>query len=175
MTQKLSKALSYWLRHAPEAGGITLDGSGWASVDAVRSALSREGLDPSMLERTVSEKDKQRFELSSNGAYIRARQGHSVNVNNEWPIAKPPEWLYHGTVEKFLHAILAEGLMPMKRHHVHLSSDIDTAHRVGKRRGEPIILRIAAGVMARDGVISRLSSNGVWLTDTVPPQFFEQI
>lgn len=175
MTRKLSKTLSYWLRHAPEAGGLTLDNSGWAQVNTVRDALSHEGLDPSMLERTVAENDKQRFELSTDGTRIRARQGHSVKVDSDWPIATPPEWLYHGTVERFLKSILAEGLRPMNRHHVHLSPDIETADRVGKRRGDPVVLRVAAGRMTGVGAVFRLSSNGVWLVDAVPPNFLERL
>jgi putative RNA 2'-phosphotransferase len=173
MTKKISKALSYWLRHAPEAGGLTLDASGWAPVDAVMAALGREGLtdDPADLRRTVAESDKQRFELSEDGARIRCRQGHSVEIDLDWPVAEPPEHLYHGTVARFLEAILAEGLKPMRRHHVHLSPDVPTATRVGERRGEPVILRIAAGAMARGGAVFRLSSNGVWLAEHVPPEF----
>jgi putative RNA 2'-phosphotransferase len=175
MTQKVSKLLSYWLRHAPEAGGLTLDASGWAMVDDVRASLQRAGVDPSLLESTVAESDKQRFELSDDRARIRARQGHSVEVDLEWPIAEPPEYLYHGTVEGFLDAILVEGLRPMARHHVHLSPDIETAKRVGSRRGVPIILRIAAGEMARAGSVFRLSSNGVWLAEAVASNFIERV
>jgi putative RNA 2'-phosphotransferase len=174
MTEKLSKTLSYWLRHAPAAGGLTLDDAGWAAVDAVRAALAREGFEPSMLERTVTESDKQRFEFSDDNIRIRARQGHSVAVDQEWPITSPPDHLYHGTVERFLDAILAEGLKPMARHHVHLSPDVETANLVGARRGRPIILRVAAARMAREGAIFRLSSNEVWLTDSVPPHFLER-
>lgn len=174
MTQKLSKLLSYWLRHSPEAGGLTLDDAGWAPVDAVRAALSREGADPALLESVVADSDKQRFELSADGTRIRARQGHSINVDLDWPVATPPETLYHGTVERFLKAIFAEGLRPMARHHVHLSPDVETAARVGERRGAPVLLEIAAGEMARQGAVFRLSSNGVWLAEAVPPAFISR-
>lgn len=174
MTQKLSKLLSYWLRHAPGAGGLTLDDAGWAPVDAVRAALSREGADPALLESVVADSDKQRFELSADGARIRARQGHSIRVDLDWPIASPPETLYHGTVDRFLAAIFAEGLKPMVRHHVHLSPDVETAARVGERRGAPVLLEIAAGEMARKGAVFRLSSNGVWLAEAVPPAFISR-
>lgn len=175
MTQKLSKLLSYWLRHAPDAGDLMLDSSGWAVVDTVRAALSREGVDPSLLERTVAESDKQRFELSADGTRIRARQGHSIAVDLGWPITPPPDHLYHGTVERFLDAILSEGLKPMTRHNVHLSPDLETATRVGSRRGNPVILQVAAREMAREGSLFRLTSNGVWLADTVPPRFIVRV
>ena len=176
MTRNISKALSYWLRHAPGAGGLTLDAAGWAPVDAVLAALARNGVtsDLAELHRTVAESDKQRFELSPDCTQIRARQGHSVPVDLDWAVTAPPEFLYHGTVDRFLPAILAEGLKRMDRHHVHLSPDIETATKVGARRGAPVILRIAAGAMARDGAVFRLSSNGVWLADRVPPEHIER-
>lgn len=176
MTKEISKAMSYWLRHAPEKGGLTLDDSGWAPVDDVLAALARKRLTDSVevLRQVVADSDKQRFELSEDGTRIRARQGHSVEVDLDWPIAEPPEHLFHGTVDRFLDAILAEGLKPMARHHVHLSPDVETASKVGARRGKPVILRIAAGAMARDGAVFRLSSNGVWLADYVPAKRIER-
>lgn len=174
--RKISKSLSYWLRHRPEAAALALDEAGWAPVADVMRALAALGLAdrPEQLERVVAESDKNRFELSADGRRIRARQGHSVAVDLDWPPAEPPLFLFHGTVERNLDAIFAEGLMPMRRHHVHLSPDAGTAERVGRRRGPPIILRIAAAEMAANGHVFRLSGNGVWLTDHVPPRYIER-
>ena len=109
--------LSLWLRHQPEAAGLTLDAQGWTDVDDVLAAMTRAGVacDWLTLLRIVEESDKQRFELSGDAARIRARQGHSVAVELGWPQAAPPPLLYHGTVERFLRAILSEGLRPMRR------------------------------------------------------------
>lgn len=169
----ISKTLSYWLRHCPDAGGLALDESGWTPTEAVLAALGRAGMpdDGETLRRVVAESDKNRFELSPDAGAIRARQGHSVAVDLDWPITTPPECLYHGTVDRFLDAILVEGLKPMKRHHVHLSPDVATATIVGARRGEPVILRIAAGEMTAAGHMFRLSGNGVWLAEHVPAVF----
>jgi putative RNA 2'-phosphotransferase len=174
MTKAISKHLSYWLRHAPEAANLVLDDAGWTQTDAVRAALTAHGHDAAQLERVVDENDKQRFELSPDGSLIRARQGHSVTVELDWPVTTPPEYLFHGTVTRFLDAILAEGLKPMARHHVHLSPDMKTAEIVGGRRGKPVILRIASGTMAKEGAEFRLTDNGVWLTDAVPPRFLSR-
>lgn len=170
---KRSRALSYWLRHAPEKGGLTLDAAGWAPVDGVLVALAREGLETSqaLLEAVVAGNDKRRFELSDDGTRIRARQGHSVAVEGSWEAATPPAVLWHGTVERFLDAILREGLTKQQRHHVHLSADTETASKVGMRRGEAVILMVDASAMVADGHAFALSSNGVWLTDHVPPQY----
>ena len=119
--------------------------------------------------------DKQRFELSPDGKRIRARQGHSIPVQGDWPIAPPPGMLFHGTSERFLASILKRGLLPAARHHVHLSSTVEIARAVSARRGQSIVLEVAASKMAADGFTFRLSSNGVWLTDHVPPIYLGEI
>lgn len=166
----LSKTLSYWLRHAPEAAGLTLDAQGWADVDRLMTALAAQdpAIDFDRLVTVVELSDKQRFELSADTARIRARQGHSVAVDLDLPPVAPPAVLYHGTVERFLAAILVEGLTPQARHHVHLSADLETARMVGRRRGRPVILTIDAAAMAADGAVFHVTANGVWLTDHVP-------
>lgn len=170
---KRSRALSYWLRHAPEKGGLTLDAAGWAPVAGVLASLAREGLETSedLLQAVVAENDKRRFELSDDGTRIRARQGHSVAVEGSWEAATPPVVLYHGTVARFLDAILHEGLTKQQRHHVHLSANVETATTVGARRGEAVILTVDAAAMVADGHAFAVSSNGVWLVDAVPPQY----
>ena len=80
--------------------------------------------------------------------------------------------LYHGTVERFLPAIRAEGLRPGQRTHVHLSADVGTARTVGARRGRPVVLRVDAAGMHAAGLVFHRATNGVWLTDRVPPRWF---
>ncbi|MFT4254763.1 MAG: RNA 2'-phosphotransferase [Caulobacter sp.] len=176
-TTKISKTLSYWLRHAPQEGGLSLDANGWTNVDALLAALAGKRLpaDWETLLAVVETNDKQRFELSPDGGRIRARQGHSVSVEGDWTAATPPEVLWHGTVERFLGSILADGLKPMNRHHVHLSADVETARRVGGRRGRPVILEVAAGRLAARGQAFFVTGNGVWLTAGVPPEALKRI
>ena len=85
---------------------------------------------------------------------------------------KTPEYLYHGTADRFLGSIMAEGLKPMSRLYVHLSKDIETAWKVGKRHGTPAILRINSGKMYQDGYKFYLSANGVWLAKQISPIYF---
>jgi putative RNA 2'-phosphotransferase len=165
----ISKTLSYWLRHAPQAGGLTLDRFGWAPVDAVLSAL--RGVSLETLVVVVEENDKQRFEFSPDMSRLRARQGHSVDIDLELSPVAPPARLFHGTVGRVLDQILREGLRPMARHHVHLSPDVETATRVGARRGRPVVLAVDAAGMAADGHDFFVTANGVWLTDRVPPPY----
>ncbi|MEU2181126.1 RNA 2'-phosphotransferase [Streptomyces thermolilacinus] len=165
---KVSKYLSRHLRHQPERIGLVLDPQGRVAVEDLLHAMARHGmpLTRAELEHVVAVNDKRRFALD--GDRIRASQGHTVDVDLGLPPATPPPYLYHGTVATALDAIRAEGLRPMRRHHVHLSPDRETATRVGARRGRPVVLAVDAGAMHRDGHVFHVSANGVWLTDAVP-------
>ncbi|GAA4390578.1 RNA 2'-phosphotransferase [Hymenobacter koreensis] len=171
--RQLSKFLSLVLRHQPGTIGLSLDEAGWAEVNHLLTRLNQHGhaVTRETLEAVVAGSDKQRFAFSPDGQRIRANQGHSVTVDLGYTPQTPPEALYHGTAERNLPAIRSAGLLRQQRHHVHLSADVDTAHRVGQRHGRPVVLRIAAADMARTGYAFFLSENGVWLTEAVPPQF----
>jgi putative RNA 2'-phosphotransferase len=163
---RTSKRLSYVLRHAPESAGLTLDAAGWVDVDQLLTAL---GMTRHQLEDVVAGNDKRRFAFDPTGTRIRASQGHSVAVDLGYQPEPPPAELFHGTVERFLPAILEQGLRPGNRHAVHLSPDVETARRVGARRGSPVVLRVDAAGLAADGATFTRSANGVWLVDAVPP------
>jgi putative RNA 2'-phosphotransferase len=175
MSVRASKFLSLVLRHDPGRIGIVLDDAGWTDVAALLAACARHGvpLTRAQLAEVVATSDKQRFALSPDGERIRANQGHSVEVDLQLAPAEPPATLFHGTVESALASIRAQGLVRGQRHHVHLSSDIATATRVGGRRGKPIVLTIRAGEMAAAGHVFYCSANGVWLVDHVPPAFID--
>ncbi|GHG61111.1 RNA 2'-phosphotransferase [Streptomyces griseocarneus] len=170
-TVRVSKYLSQHLRHRPGHIGISLDPQGWVDVDVLLAAAAAHGFPISRreLEHVVATNDKQRFALEEDR--IRARQGHSVAVDLGLPAAEPPPYLFHGTVSRTVAAIRAEGLSPMGRHHVHLSADRETAERVGARRGKPVVLAVDAAAMRAAGHVFRVTENGVWLTETVPPRF----
>ena len=164
----MSKRLSFVLRHRPDSVGLTLDDAGWADVDQLLAALHLTRAD---LEHVVAANDKRRFAFDPTGTRIRASQGHSVAVDLGYRVEPPPDELFHGTVERFLPAILAEGLRPGRRHAVHLSADVATARAAGARRGRPVVLRVDAAAMAGAGARFSRSANGVWLVDAVPPSF----
>lgn len=174
---RASKRLSRHLRHAPGDIGITLGPGGWVEVETLLAALRRHGLTltRSQLDEVVAGNDKRRFAFDDSGLRIRASQGHSVDVDLALPTAVPPDVLYHGTVGRFLDAILREGLRPMKRHAVHLSANAGTARAVGARRGVPVLLTVDARGMAAAGHEFQVSANGVWLTAAVPPGFLHRL
>ncbi len=170
---QLSKYMSYLLRHAPEAAELTMDRRGWVALEELTEACVAAGrarLVEDVL-RTVAESDKQRFKISTDGTAIRAAQGHSIGVDLGLEPVTPPPTLFHGTVARFMDNILAEGLRPMARAHVHLSPDIETALRVGQRRGRAVVLEVDAAAMQAAGCEFFESSNGVWLVDRVAPEY----
>jgi len=148
-----SKFIALVLRHKPEAAGLTLDENGWTSVSALLAGLEANGLALRRgdLDALVAADKKSRYEFSEDGQRIRARQGHSIQVDVGFERANPPARLYHGTVARSLEAIMQHGLLKMARHHVHLSPDVETAKQVGSRRGKPVVLVVDAVAMARDG------------------------
>lgn len=169
---KVSKFLALVLRHRPDRVGIVLDEGGWVDVDELLAACAARGRRYSRaeLDHVVATNNKKRFALSADGRRIRASQGHSVPVELGLPPTAPPDVLYHGTAAATVAPILREGLKPMSRQDVHLSADVETAVRVGSRHGRPVVLAVDAAGLAASGHEFRVSANGVWLTDAVPPE-----
>lgn len=173
MNQKeTSKFISLILRHKPEVIGITLDEHGWANVDDLIAGVAKtQEFNADILEEIVRTDEKQRYSFNEDKTLIRANQGHSIPVDVELDEAEPPVTLWHGTGEKYVAAIDAQGLIPKSRLYVHLSKDRDIAVKVGKRHGRPVLYIVKAGEMYQDGYKFYLSKNGVWLTKKVPVKY----
>jgi putative RNA 2'-phosphotransferase len=170
--QKVGRFLSLVLRHDPASIGLKLDSQGWAKIDDLLAGLkknskilSRDGL------QTIVEQSKQRFFFSEDGDSIRASQGHSVDIDIKLTAESPPELLYHSTCSRFMDSIESKGLSKMSRQHVQLCGDVRIAHEVGRKHRKPIILEIAARLMESHRFQFFKSEDGVWLTETVPPDY----
>jgi putative RNA 2'-phosphotransferase len=171
----VSKLLSLVLRHQPDALGIVLDPEGWTDVATLLQKMRIRGMAVDLLKHVVATNDKQRFAFNADYSRIRANQGHSVVVDLGLVAVEPPVYLYHGTSETSIAAILREGLRKQSRQHVHLSADVATATKVGGRHGRPVVLRVKSGQMHQQGVPFYRSENNVWLTDFVAPEYLEII
>ncbi len=172
----ISRFMSLILRHKPEVIGITLDCHGWADTQQLIKGIARRTpFTMEMLEEIVRTDSKQRYSFNEDKSCIRANQGHSIPVDVELKQTAPPEWLYHGTAEKYAASIDKEGLRHGRRLYVHLSADEKTALTVGKRHGKPVIYLVRSGDMAREGYPFYLSENKVWLTEYVPAAYISKI
>ena len=169
----ISKFLSLVLRHQPEIIGIKLDRNGWTDVDDLIDKANNYGIkfDKELLNFIVATNSKKRFAFNETFDRIRANQGHSIDIDLGYKPKKPPEILYHGTWENSVRSILKSGIEKRWRQYVHLSSDADTASKVGQRHGKPFVFKILAEQMYNDKFDFFISENGVWLTDYVPIEY----
>ena len=134
---KLSKEVSYALRHAPWEYELELDENGFVLIEQLLNSLNSlneygRNVTREDLEYIIANSDKKRHEIV--GDKIRALYGHSVPNKIEKIPGLPPDILYHGTAKRFVDSIMKDGLLPMKRQYVHLSVDTTMAILVGKRR-----------------------------------------
>ena len=110
---KLSKALSFVLRHGAIQEGLKMDTAGFVKVDDIIQYLKvKKGYKDvhiKEIQAVVDQNDKKRFQLKDQGknTYIRATQGHSiksVSTQDLLTLITDPS-LYptvvHGTFVKF--------------------------------------------------------------------------
>lgn len=171
---QLSKTVSYILRHQPWLFELEPDEEGWVPLQDLLCALHSErrwqAVEKADLERIIELSDKQRFEIKT--GQIRALYGHSFPGKLKKTPAEPPAILYHGTTDRVIDKIMADGLKPMSRHYVHLSVDMETARQVAARKhGTVILLMINALQAHRKGIRFYEGNDAVWLADAVPPIF----
>jgi len=172
---KISKFLSFVLRHASDEFDLTLDEYGYAPVgdivDIIRGRY--HDFDREELRAIVDADAKGRYEIASDK--IRACYGHSLEVSTRAKAVEPPEILYHGTSGRSLPLILCDGLKPMTRQFVHLSVTPEEAVKVGRRHSSNVILlKISAREAHASGVEFKAEAS-VYLVRRLPPEFIEVI
>lgn len=173
----ISKKMSYCLRHNPGKYGLKLDEYGFVDLHDFLKAMNRvHHFQPKLTEMKIREimhdSDKERFAIK-NGR-ICALYGHSVPGLIKRKQALPPAVLYHGTARRFLPSIEKEGLLPMSRQYVHLSTNIAMAEQVGKRRdAHPAILQIDARRAHEEGIAFYIGNDQVWLCRKLPSKYFK--
>jgi len=173
---KISRTISYALRHHPDDFELVLDDEGWVSVPGLLTALGERNHEQTTVEDIVAimaQSDKQRFEMRD--GMIRAYYGHSIPQKVLRELAIPPATLFHGTTQEAVKAIEVEGLKPMGRQYVHLSDEEATARTVALRRtSHPVILRINALQAHEHGIKFYYGNDMVWLADSIPADFIRK-
>ncbi len=173
---KLSKEISYALRHAPWEYELELEENGWVLITQLLNSLQQnkdwKNTEVSDLNKMIENSDKKRHEIKDDK--IRALYGHSTPMKIVKEIAVPPTILYHGTSRLFIEDIQKNGLLPMSRQYIHLSEDIETAILVGKRKDSvPVILSIDTVTARNNGVNFYLGNEKVWLADKISPKYIQ--
>lgn len=166
---KLSKKMSFALRHRPEDYHLVLDSEGWVELNEFAQKLE---IAADIVQRIAEQDEKQRFTISD--GKIRAAQGHTTYVNIKFASPAPPAILWHGTTSEALTEIMKTGLLPMKRQHVHLSATREQAVIVGSRhKGQLVILQVNTETLKKHAEL-KMAENGVWLADHVPTECLQE-
>lgn len=173
--KKISKRMSYVLRHHPDKIGVHLDPYGRVNVNLfIKKFNNHYGhpIDIPIIQKIIRNGDKKRFAIEN--GQIRALYGHSIPVKLLTTNKMPPDILYHGTTHSATKLILVEGIKKMDRDFAHLSTTTKMAHQVGARRDpNPIILIVHAKLAAHDGLSFYPTKSGIWLVDYVPVKYLE--
>ncbi|KAH3759330.1 tRNA 2'-phosphotransferase 1 [Pelomyxa schiedti] len=179
---KLSKSLSWMLRHGAVQAHVPIGADGFALVDDVLTHNRFRGVTVDDVRRIVENNNKQRFALETrNGKlYIRANQGHSIDVPELalTPIANAASYpvVVHGTYRKFWPQIKATGLSKMSRNHVHCAKGLSGGNVISGMRGTcDTFIFINLERALSEGLQFFESANGVILCDHIPPHLFKYV
>ena len=171
MNVKVSKYISYLLRHNPE--NLKMDTHGFVDLDELLEKLNeRFQVDKRLIFEIAEKSDRNRFEIAENK--IRALYGHTIPVRLELEEDKVTNVFYHGTTPDAVAEILKVGLKPMKRRWVHLSPAIEIANEVGLRRTKnPVILEIDAEVARKKGLRFYKATDKVYVCEGILPKYIK--
>lgn len=175
--KNVSVYLSYLLRHKPDDAGLKMDKHGWVSVEELIEGINNSGtytLDFTQLEEIVRQDSKGRYRFSDDCLKIKACQGHSIPwIEPEMEYLAPPKYLYHGTTTVAAEKIMKSGaISKMSRHAVHMQEEPDKAWQSATRwHLTPVVLKIDADTMHRDGHVFGKTENNVWCTECVPTEY----
>lgn len=174
---RISKLLALILRHRPEQFGIVLDAEGYADLQEVLAAVQTRipGARLADLQAVVTEVEPEKSRYRIEGGEIRANYGHSLAGRIEQEREVPPAVLWHGTPESAVDEILKQGLLPMRRQYVHLTTDPGLARRIGQRHGRPLLLKIDAQRAHREGSVFYRANDAFWLSEHIPPTYLEPV
>ncbi|MBD3189061.1 MAG: RNA 2'-phosphotransferase [Candidatus Heimdallarchaeota archaeon] len=183
--RKLSKLLSYLLRHHPEKFDIELTPFGYTNLSLNELAKRiREQTNWSWVTReailaVVNDPNNERYEIKD--GKIRAKYGHSIDIKSpdqELSLDDLPKRLFHGTSSNptIIQSILKHGLKSQGRQFVHLSRTKLEAERVGRRKSSsPIILEINPKKAKKIGTKIWRASKNVFLADYIPSEAIEKL
>ncbi len=175
----LSRIIAGALRHFPDKLGLLMDGHGYVDIDSLIDAIgtSRSGfnwLKPHHIRALVETDPRGRYQID--GGMIRAKYGHSINVDlSDLPLAKADEFFYPVTEEE-ADIVIESGIRPIDRKKVHLSISIRKALEAGRARSDnTIVLRIDGMKAREDGVEIYQASDDVCVTDWIDPKYISLV
>ena len=169
---RLVRILAFVLRHEPARFGLDLDDEGWTNLEDLVIAIRFDRYDWALVDEaalTTAIEGMDRFQIRD--GRIRATYGHSIKLGKLPPAVSPPALLFHGTIHDALPAICRDGLKPIGRRFVHLTSDREYAVCVANAKKGQAIVRVRAADAHALGRVFRRANDHVWLTDAIEASF----
>ena len=169
--ERLSRFLTFLLRHKPKDYPLAIDREGFAPWPEVVDMVQERFYDVSeeQIRSLIAGGSKKRFEIR--GEKVRATYGHSFPIDLGATAAEPPVELYFGAARDLAESMLRDGLEPRDRQYVHLSLTADEAESVARRHdSSPAILIIAAQAAHAEGILF-YQSGPLFLVENVPAKF----
>ena len=175
--RRLSKFMSYVLRHKPEEAGLQLDARGFCDINKLLKAATKQFHSPVTREDVEAlcvpsedPNEKTRFELE--GDFVRAGHGHSIQVSG-YRVCDSDQLLYHATPRTSIDAIRSGGLRAMSRQKVHLSYDQKITVEAARRRSRDVVLvEVDVAAARKAGIVFYESADPrIILSDDIPPSF----
>jgi len=169
--ERLSRFLTFLLRHKPKDYPLTIDPEGFAPWQEVVDMVQERFYDVTeeQICSLIAGAEKKRFEIR--GDKVRATYGHSFPVDLGGTAAEPPAELYFSAARDLAESMLRGGLKPRDRQYVHLSVSAEEAESVAKRHDpSPAILVIDAKTAHAEG-IRFYESGPLFLVENVPAKF----
>lgn len=174
--EKLRYTMCYALRHEPWSFNLILDDNGFCEITSLLKGLENyyNNITINDLNYIVKNDPNGKFELIENK--IRALYGHSFPKKIIYNEIIPPEILYHGTtLDLYTEFISKEGLKHQKRQYVHLSSTIETALTVAKRRKNKthILIEVFALEAHKNGIKFYKVNDDIYLSDDIYAKYLK--
>jgi putative RNA 2'-phosphotransferase len=169
--ERISRFLTYLLRHRPQEYPLRFDKRGFVNWGDVVEMVQERFYDVTeeQIEAVVTGSEKKRFELED--GRVRATYGHSFPIDLASDAAEPPSKLYYGAARDLAHSALRNGLAPRDRQYVHLSLTAEEAESVARRHDPaPAIIIVDAQAAHEAGVVF-YRSGPLFLVENVPAKF----
>jgi len=169
--ERLSRFLTFLLRHRPKDYPLAIDREGFARWPEVVDMVQERFYDVSedQIRSLIAGGSKKRFEIR--GEKVRATYGHSFPIDLGATAPEPPAELYFGAARDLAESMLRDGLEPRDRQYVHLSLTADEAESVARRHdASPAILIVDAQAAHAEGILF-YESGPLFLVENVPAKF----
>lgn len=169
--ERISRFLSYLLRHRPKEHPLVFDPQGFTDWQAIVELVQERYYDVTEdeIRAVIIDAQKRRFELREEK--VRATYGHSFPVDLGRAAAQPPTMLFYGAAHDLAQAMLRVGLKPRDRQYVHLSISAEEAEAVARRHDPaPAVIVVDAQAAHEEGILL-YESGPIFLAEYIPAKF----